>query len=68
MCRINTKNLRIPKDRKDFWVVKGGTDDIRPYKLLIQEVKNDKKTMMIIKYIIILIFELFLNKSFKIIF
>ena len=68
MCRVNTKNLRIPKDRKYFWVVKGGTDDIRPYKLLIQEVKNDKKTMMIIKYIIILIFELFLNKSFKIIF
>ena len=43
MCRVNPRNKRIPKDRKDFWFVKGGTNDIRPYRLLIQEVKNDKK-------------------------
>ena len=41
MCRVNPRNIRIPEDNEDYWVVKGGIDDIRPYRLLIQEVKND---------------------------
>ena len=43
MCRVNPRTIRIPEDNQDYWVVKGGINDIRPYRLLIQEVKNDNE-------------------------
>jgi len=41
MCRVNPRNIRIPEDNQDYWVVKGGINDIRPYRLLIQEIKEN---------------------------
>ena len=40
MCRVNPRTIRIPEDKQNYWVVKGGINDIRPYRLLIQEVKK----------------------------
>jgi len=37
MCRVNPKNMRICSDEKDYWVVNGTSDDIRPYRMLIKQ-------------------------------
>ena len=37
MCRVNPKNVRIPKTCQDYWVVSGNSNDIRPYRLLIKK-------------------------------
>ena len=31
ICRVNPKNLRIPKTCQDYWVVSENSNDIRPY-------------------------------------
>ncbi len=38
MCRINPKTMREPKSKRNFWVVSGNSNDIRPYRLLIKYV------------------------------
>ncbi len=38
MCKINPKTVRIPKTNPDYCVVRGKSNDIRPYRLLIKYV------------------------------
>ena len=38
MCRINPKTMREPKSERNYWVVSGNSNDIRPYRLLIKYV------------------------------
>jgi hypothetical protein len=38
MCRVNPKKIRIPKDCKNYWVVNGNSNEIRPYRLLIKKI------------------------------
>ena len=40
MVRVNNNSIKGCKDAKDYWVIKGSTDDIRPYRILYKEIKK----------------------------
>lgn len=37
MLRVKPDKIRIPKRNKDYWVLKGTTEEIRPYRILVKE-------------------------------
>ena len=37
MVRVNTYYLRIPTTQKDYWIIDGKSNQLRPYRLLIKE-------------------------------
>ena len=37
MVRVNTKYIREPDTAKDYWIVDGNTNQLRPYRLLLKE-------------------------------
>lgn len=37
MLRVKPDKIRIPKKNKDYWVLKGTSDEIRPYRILVKE-------------------------------
>ncbi len=42
MCRVNPKTVRISKAEPKYWVVNGNDNEIRPYRLLIKKVNENK--------------------------
>lgn len=40
MVRVNPSYIRTPSTQKDYWIVDGETNQLRPYRLLIKEFKN----------------------------
>ena len=40
MVRVNPKYKREPEFQKDYWIVDGKADQLRPYRLLIKEYQN----------------------------
>lgn len=48
MCRVNPKKVRIPINRKEYWIVSGGyerersyikpIDEVRPYRVLLKKI------------------------------
>jgi hypothetical protein len=40
MVRVNNNSIRGCKDAKDYWVIKGSANDIRPYRILYKEIKK----------------------------
>ena len=37
MARVKPDKIRCPKNKEDYWVVNGTTDEIRPYRILLKE-------------------------------
>ena len=47
MCRINPKKIRQP-DRGNgnpYWILNGNSGEIRPYRILINELKDIQSTL-----------------------
>ena len=40
MLRVNPDKIRVPVGRKDFWVLNGNPDEVRPYRILIKKVEE----------------------------
>ena len=40
MVRVNPKKIRVSDRNADFWIVDGNDDDIRPYRILVKEIKE----------------------------
>ena len=38
MVRVKPDSIRCPKNKKDYWVVNGTTDEIRPYRILFKKI------------------------------
>ena len=38
MLRVKPNKIRCPVDRKDYWVLNGTDDEIRPYGILIKKI------------------------------
>jgi hypothetical protein len=38
MLRVKPDKIRIPSDQKNYWVLNGNFDEIRPYRLLIKKI------------------------------
>ena len=38
MTRVHPEKIRCPTDQKDYWVINGTDNEIRPYRILIKEV------------------------------
>ena len=38
MCRIMPKSIRSPENGKEFWVINGTENEVRPYRILIKEI------------------------------
>ena len=44
MVRVKTDMIREPTSMKDYWILDGNADQLRPYRLLIKDINlNDKK-------------------------
>ncbi|MCQ2818373.1 MAG: hypothetical protein MJ252_13990 [archaeon] len=43
MCRVNPEKVQICSDEPDYWVVPGGADSIRPYRLLVHSNQIDEE-------------------------
>ena len=39
MCRVNPKKIRCPKENENYWFINGTDNEIRPYRILIKEIK-----------------------------
>ena len=39
MCRVNPKKIRCPKENENYWFINGTDNEIRPYRILINEIK-----------------------------
>ena len=39
MLRVKPDKIRSPNEKKDYWVLEGSTDEIRPYRILVKENK-----------------------------
>ena len=37
MVRVNPSKIREPTSQKEYWIVDGKSDQLRPYRLLIKE-------------------------------
>ena len=37
MVRVKTNSIRCPKEKKDYWIVNGTTEEIRPYRILFKK-------------------------------
>ena len=40
MVRVNPSSIRAPSTQKDYWIVDGKADQLRPYRLLIKEMNH----------------------------
>ena len=40
MVRVNPEKIRVSARNADFWIVDGKDDDIRPYRILVKEIKE----------------------------
>ena len=38
MCRIMPEKIRCPEEEKNFWVINGTENEVRPYRILIKEI------------------------------
>ena len=38
MCRIMPKKIRSPENGKEYWVINGTDNEVRPYRILIKEI------------------------------
>ena len=38
MLRVNPEKIRCPKDKRNYWVLNGTSDEIRPYRILIKQI------------------------------
>ena len=38
MCRIMPKSIRSPENGKEYWVINGTENEVRPYRILIKEI------------------------------
>ena len=38
MCRIMPKKIRCPEEEKNFWIINGTENEVRPYRILIKEI------------------------------
>ena len=47
MCRINPKKIREPDrgNENPYWVLNGNSGEIRPYRILIKELKDIQSTL-----------------------
>ena len=43
MVRVKPEAIRGCEDREDYWVVNGTTDEIRPYRILYKECKEEEE-------------------------
>ena len=41
MLRVKPDKIRSPKEKPDYWVLNGTTDEIRPYRILVKENNDD---------------------------
>ena len=41
MMRVKPNRIRYSNSRKDYWVLDGTTNEMRPYRIMIKEYKND---------------------------
>ena len=42
MVRVKPEAIRCPKEMKDYWIVNGTTDEVRPYRILYKKYDNSK--------------------------
>ena len=40
MTRVKPEKIRCPEEEKDFWVINGTDNEIRPYRILMKEIEN----------------------------
>ena len=38
MVRVNPDKIRFCQEKEEYWVVKGSSDEIRPYRILYKKV------------------------------
>ena len=43
MTRVMPEKIRCPEEEKDYWVINGTDNEIRPYRILIKEIGNENK-------------------------
>ena len=48
MIRVKPDKIRYSNLRKDYWVLNGNTDEMRPYRILVKE-KNYRKNLLEVK-------------------
>jgi hypothetical protein len=41
MTRVMPEKIRCPEEEKDYWVINGTDNEIRPYRILIKEIDNE---------------------------
>ena len=41
MIRVKPDKIRYSKDRREYWVLNGSTDEMRPYRILVKETDYD---------------------------
>jgi len=41
MIRVKPDKIRAPKDKKDYWVLNGTKDEMRPYRILLKEIDDE---------------------------
>ena len=40
MVRCKPDKIRVPRNQQNYWVLDGNFDQLRPYRLLIRELRN----------------------------
>ena len=50
MVRVKPEAIRGCEDSEDYWVVNGTTDEIRPYRILYKECRNEKAQNVLFGY------------------
>ena len=43
MTRVQPEKIRCPEEEHDYWVINGTDNEIRPYRILIKEIKDENK-------------------------
>ena len=38
MTRVKPEKIRCPKELRDYWIINGTDNEIRPYRILIKEI------------------------------
>ena len=41
MCKVNPNNIRAPCSSKDYWILNGTIDEVRPYRILLKQCKEN---------------------------
>ena len=52
MIRVNPENIRQPENFKKYWILDATPQDVRPYRILFQKIKNSHNTISLSQQIL----------------